>query len=195
VQESGQLHWGAPRYPQVMRFSEVLTTFAEFLDREQIPWAIAGGLAVAAWGYQRATHDIDFVIAGADRERVTAFAESLGYETTYASEGFSNHIHPSEDFGHVDLLYVYGPTATEMFAAATKRVIVGTVTAPVISAEHLAMMKAAAIKDHPERSFGDARDVEYLLTLADIDREAIRDYFERLDLLKIFNAIDHENNG
>jgi hypothetical protein len=174
-----------------MRFTEVLTTFAEFLEREQIPWAIAGGLAVGAWGYQRATSDVDLVISSAGRDKVIAFAVSLGYETTYTSGKLSHHDHPTEDFGHVDLFYVDGLTAEKMFATATKRVVVGTVAAPVISAEHIAMMKAAAIKDNPARSYGDAADVEYLLTLPDIDREAIRNCFDSLGLLRIFDAIDH----
>jgi hypothetical protein len=178
-----------------MRFTEVITTFAEFLDREQIPWAIAGGLAVGAWGYQRATSDVDLVILGVGRDRVMEFAASIGYETTHASRSLSHHDHPTEDFGHVDLFYVSGVTAEAIFAAATKRVVVGTVSAPVISAEHIAMMKASAIKDNPYRSFGDAADVEYLLTLPDIDREAIRNYFSDLGLLKIFDAIDHTRKG
>jgi hypothetical protein len=175
-----------------MQFTEVLTTFAEFFEREKIRWAIAGGLAVGAWGYQRYTDDIDLVASGSERERVVAFAESLGYETTHASEGFSNHIHSVEDLGHIDMLYLYDRTETELFAAATKRVVLPGLTAPVISAEHIAMMKAAAIKSRPERSFGDARDVEFLLTLPTIDREKVRAYFERVGLLRIFNAIDHQ---
>jgi hypothetical protein len=43
-----------------MQFDAVLRTFAEFFERGKIPWAIAGGLAVAAWGYQRATQDNRF---------------------------------------------------------------------------------------------------------------------------------------
>jgi len=181
-----------PRYPRRMLFTEVLTTFAEFFERENIRWAIAGGLAVGAWGYKRYTDDIDFVVSGSERERVVAFAESLGYETTHASEGFSNHIHPAEDFGHVDVIYLYDRTETELFAAATKRVVLPALTALVISPEHIAMMKAAAIRDRPARSYGDARDVEYLLTLPTIDRERVRAYFERMGLLTIFNAIDHQ---
>jgi hypothetical protein len=173
-----------------MEFRDVVRTFADFFEREQIRWAVAGGLAVSAWGYQRMTHDIDFVVRGADRERVVAFAESIGYETVYASEGFSNHVHPSETFGRVDLLYIYGLTADEIFAAAVKLPVVQEIIAPVVSAEHIAMMKAAAMKNRPERSFGDARDVEFLLTLPDIDRQAIRNYFDRLGLLRIFDAID-----
>jgi hypothetical protein len=159
-----------------MLFTEVLTTFAEFFERENIRWAIAGGLAVGAWGYKRYTDDIDFVVSGSERERVVAFAESLGYETTHASE----------------VIYLYDRTETELFAAATKRVVLPALTALVISPEHIAMMKAAAIRDRPARSYGDARDVEYLLTLPTIDRERVRAYFERMGLLTIFNAIDHQ---
>ena len=177
-----------------MKFTEVLTEFAEFFEREKIPWAIAGGLAVGAWGYQRYTDDIDFVVSGSERERVVAFAESLGYETTHASEGFSNHIHPAADLGHVDVIYLYDRTETELFAAATERVVLPGLAALVISPEHIAMMKAAAIRDRPARSYGDARDVEYLLTLPTIDREKVRAYFERMGLLTIFDAIDHQRN-
>jgi hypothetical protein len=173
-----------------MEFRDVVKTFADFFEREQVPWAVAGGLAVGAWGYQRMTHDIDFVVPGASRGSVVAFAESIGYATVHASEGFSNHVHPSETFGRVDLLYLYGSTADEIFASAVQRRVVADIVAPVVSAEHIAMMKAAAMKNRPERSFGDARDVEFLLTLPDIDREAIRNYFERLGLLRIFDAID-----
>jgi hypothetical protein len=173
-----------------MQFSEVLAMFAGFFERERIPWAVAGGLAVAAWGYQRATQDIDFVISGAAREKVTAFAESIGYETIHASESFSHHVHPTEDFGRVDALYVYGRTAEDMFASATRRVAAGKIAVPVVSAEHIAMMKAFAIKANPTRRRSDARDVEFLLTLPGIDREAIRNYFARFGLLELFDDID-----
>jgi hypothetical protein len=173
-----------------MQFTEVLTTFAEFFEREKIRWAIAGGLAVAAWGYERGTQDMDFVISGDDRKKVTAFAESLGYETVYASDSFSHHLHHTEAFGRVDAIYVNGRTADDMFANATMRVTAGSVLAPVISAEHIAMMKAFAIKAIPTRLRADSRDIEFLLTLPGIDREAVRNYFARFGLLEIFDDID-----
>jgi hypothetical protein len=178
-----------------MQFDAVLRMFGDFFERERIRWALAGGLAVAAWGYQRNTHDIDFVISGADREKVVAFAESAGYETIHSSEAFSHHVHSTEDFGRVDALYVYGQTALEMFASATKRIAAGKVSVPVISPEHIAMMKAFAIKANPTRRKGDARDVEFLLTIPGINREAIRNYFARFGLLEFFDDIDAGNIG
>lgn len=178
-----------------MQFDAVLRMFGDFFEREHIQWAVAGGLAVAAWGYQRTTHDIDFVVSGVSREKVTAFAESAGYETIHSSEGFSHHVHPIEDFGRVDALYVYGQTAEEMFASATKRLAAGKVSVPVISAEHIAMMKAFAIKANPTRKRGDARDVQFLLSLPGINREAIRNYFARFGLLEFFDDIDSGTNS
>jgi len=177
-----------------MQFTKVLTTFAGFFEREGIRWAIAGGVAVGAWGYERGTQDMDFVISGEDREKVTAFAESIGYETIHASESFSNHEHPMEAFGRVDAIYVNGRTAEDMFAAATTRTAVGDVIAPVISAEHIAMMKAFAIKTDPDRRYRDGRDIEFLLTLPGINREAVRNYFARLGLLELFDDIDSARN-
>jgi hypothetical protein len=173
-----------------MQFTKVLTTFADFFERERIRWAIAGGVAIAAWGYERGTQDMDFVVSGEDRERVTSFAESIGYETVHTSESFSNHVHPTEALGRVDAIYVNGRTAEDMFAAATMRVAASNVVAPVISAEHLAMMKAFAIKNNPTRRYSDARDIEFLLTLPGIDREAVRNYFARFGLLELFDDID-----
>jgi hypothetical protein len=78
-----------------MQFDEVLRTWKEFFEREGIRYAVAGGNALQAWGHARPTYDIDFVIDGRERRRVIRHAESLGYKTTYESEGYSNHDHPT----------------------------------------------------------------------------------------------------
>lgn len=36
-----------------MQFEDVLRTFVGFFDRESIPYALAGGLALVAWGHSR----------------------------------------------------------------------------------------------------------------------------------------------
>lgn len=70
-----------------MQFAEVLRTFAGFFEKEGIRYAVAGGLAVQAWGNSRPTHDVDFVIDGTMQSVAIRFAESLGYETAFVSEG------------------------------------------------------------------------------------------------------------
>jgi hypothetical protein len=175
-----------------MRFDEVLRLFAGFFEREHIRYAIAGGLAIHAWGHSRTTQDIDFIIEGEARDRVIAFAESSGYRTLHASQGYSNHGHPAETFGRVDLMYVYGVTADRVFADAAPRFIAGDVEAPVPKPEHLIAMKVQAIKNAPRRVSIDVPDIAYLLRLPGVDRDAVRDYFDRAGLLRIYDVISRE---
>ena len=172
-----------------MQFDEVLRTFAAFFEREGIRYAVAGGLAIHAWGRSRTTHDIDFVVDGTVQSRVIAFTESKGYRTLHASSGYSNHEHPDQTFGIVDFMYVYGETAERVFADASQRLVAGDAAAPVPKPEHLIAMKVQAIKNAPRRVSIDVPDIEYLLGLPGVDRNAVRDYFDRAGLLRIYDVL------
>ena len=172
-----------------MQFDEVLRTFAQFFEREGIRYAVAGGLAIHAWGRSRTTNDIDFVVDGAVQSRVLAFSELIGYRTLHVSAGYSNHEHPDHVFGAVDFMYVYGQTAERVFAEASQRLVAGDAEAPVPKPEHLIAMKVQAIKNAPRRVSIDVPDIEYLLRLPGVDRNTVRDYFERAGLLRIYDAI------
>ena len=94
-----------------MKFDEVLRTFSGFFEREGLRHTLIGGLAMQAWGRSRLTKDIDFAVDGSARDRVIAYAESLGYETLHASEAYSNHAHTDPSWGRIDFMYLYGDTA------------------------------------------------------------------------------------
>lgn len=173
-----------------MRFDEVLHTFSAFFERESIRFAIIGGLALQAWGHSRFTRDVDMVVPRSARDRVVAFAESLGFETLHVSEGYSNHLHPDRDRGRVDFMYVDEATAEKLFASAVEKTIVGDQTAPVPAPEHLLAMKAIAMKNASDRVMIDAPDVQFLLKLPGVDRTAARDFFARHGLLELFDAIE-----
>jgi len=174
-----------------MRFDEVLRTFSEFFEREGIRYAVIGGLAMNAWGYSRFTNDIDIVVPRADRPRVLAFAESLGYEAIYVSDGFSNHQHREERaWGRLDFMYVDDATAGKIFTTAESRQVVGDAVAPVVRPEYLIAMKLLALKNAPDHRMGDARDIEYLLRLPDVDRTAVREYFARYGMLDLLHAME-----
>jgi hypothetical protein len=49
------------------------------LDRERVPYALCGGLAMAVHGYPRATVDIDILVLADDQARVEKAAELLGF--------------------------------------------------------------------------------------------------------------------
>jgi len=173
-----------------VQFDRVLTTFADFFARENIRYALIGGLAVHAWGRVRPTRDADFAVDGARSQQVIAFAESLGFATQYASDAFSNHTHSDPGWGQVDFMYLRGPTADSVFAAASPKPLVEAHPMPVASPEHLAMMKALAMKNSPHRALYEGEDVATLLRVPGIDREAVRDYFARHGLLELFDAIE-----
>lgn len=175
-----------------MQFDQVLRTFSEFFERETIRYAVAGGLAIHAWGRSRTTQDIDFAVEASAQRRVIAFAESIGYQTFHVSEGYSNHEHPDEAFGRVDLLYLYGTTADRVFEASAPLLIAGATQAPVPKPEHLIAMKVQAIKNAPRRVSIDVPDIEYLLTLPGVDRITVRDYFDRAGLLRIFDVLEKD---
>lgn len=171
-----------------MQFDVVLRTFTAFFEREGIRYALVGGLAIHAWGsLSRTTRDADLAIDAAARERAIAFAESIGFETLYASSGYSNHV---EGEDRVDLMYLYGTTADEVFSRADRRPVIGDLVLPVARPEHLAAMKAAAMKNFPHRVLVDSPDVAFLLHVDGVDRDSIRDYFAKHGLLDLFDAIE-----
>ena len=175
---------------RTMRFDVVLRTFTDFFDREKIRFVVIGGLAIHAWRRSRNTQDIDFAVDLSQRETVVAFAESMGYKTHFLSDGYSNHEHSSSDWGRVDLMYVTGETAEKVFATATIKPIAGDIAAPVARPELLAAMKATAMKNAPRRVLVDAADVQFLMNVPGVDRDAIRDYFAQRGLLELFNALE-----
>jgi hypothetical protein len=173
-----------------MQFDTVMRTFADFFETEKMRYALIGGLAVHAWGRVRPTKDADFAIDLSNKQRAIAFAESLGYQTTHVSTGFSNHEHSDPAWGHVDFMYLAGETADRVFGAAVLKELLPGRSLSVASAEHLAMMKAVAMKNFPHRALYEGEDISTLLDVPGIDRVAVREYFERHGLLELFDAID-----
>jgi hypothetical protein len=170
-----------------MHFDEVLRSWAAFFEAERIRYAVIGGLAIRAWGYARSTQDVDFVVDSAARDRVVAFAEDAGFETLHVSQGYSNHVRGND---RVDFMYVDAATAGQIFAGAQPRPVIEGVVLDVASPEHLAAMKAIAIKHNPRRAYRDINDVLFLLGLPGVDRAFIRDYFARKGMLDVFNDIE-----
>ncbi len=170
-----------------MQFDEVLRTWTAFFDREGVRYALIGGLAMRAWGSSRTTEDVDFVVDLSARAQVVAFAEAEGFETLHVSDSYSNHVRGAE---RVDFMYVEPPTADQIFAAANERTFIGDLPLKVARPEHLAAMKAIAIKWNPRRAFRDMSDIGLLLRVPGVDRTFIRDYFARKGMLGVFDEIE-----
>jgi len=121
---------------------------------------------------------------------VVSFLDGLGYETLHRSAGYSNHVHPLGVMGRVDLVYVGGTTAQELFSGTRRLLSLGGRNFPVPRPEHLAAMKAFAVKNAPERARRDLADVEDLLALPEVDREEVAGYFAKYGLRESYRLIE-----
>lgn len=172
-----------------MDFPRVLSTLAEFLERESIRYAVIGAFGLQAYGLGRATMDVDLVAEAEAQQAILAFLESLGYDTLHVSAGYSNHLHSMPAMGRVDFVYVGGDTGRLLFGQCTRALDLGQRRLPVPRAEHLAAMKVQAMKNDPGRTLQEMADIQFLLRLPAIDDEEIRGYFERAGLLERYHEI------
>ena len=171
--------------------------FATALDRVEAVlsvggWrsAVAGGIALAAYGNPRVTLDLDIVTEWPAQDTLVPALESAGYATLYRSSGFSNHLHPDREWGRVDVIYVQNDTADRLFAGA--RVVDGPAgrSIRVLRPEHLIAMKVQAMKNAPERRWQDMADIRYLLDLSGVDRDEARGYFEKAGLIARWEELE-----
>ena len=172
-----------------MDFGKVLGTLVTFFEREGCRFAAVGAFGLHAYGLSRATLDLDLVTESEAQPRLVAFLESLGYETLHRSPGYSNHLHPHPDFGRVDFVYVSGETSRLLFGGGGTTLRLGGQNVPVPRPEHLAAMKIHAMKNDPARTLQEMADIQFLLSLPDIDEEEVRAYFERSGLLERYREI------
>jgi hypothetical protein len=78
-------------------FCEVLDETVSALDESGIPYALMGGIAVAALGSQRFTHDIDVFVKPEDAEVALEALEAKGFRTEktdllWLFKGFKNDV-------------------------------------------------------------------------------------------------------
>ena len=136
-------------------------------------------IALKAYGYMRATQDVDFIVKQEDQAKIIANLESLGFETLYSSKGYSNHIHPLSGLGRIDFVYVKGDTAKSIFKERRRLLVFGDLRLPVVKPEHVVALKVFAMKNDPDRALRDMADIKELLSLPGIDLQEVRKYFEK----------------
>lgn len=173
-----------------MDFLRVMDRVSEFLGERGARYGVIGGVGLAAYGLMRTTLDLDFVVERRIQDELVSWMESAGYETLYRSRGFSNHLHEDAALGRVDFVYVSDATAASLFAELRWLEGPADRKIPVPRPEHLAAMKASAMKSDPGRTFREMEDVRFLLQLPDVDRDAIREQFEKRGLLERFLEIE-----
>jgi hypothetical protein len=158
-----------------------------FFTEKQLPFALCGGLAMAGYGYPTPTFDLDIVTLAEAREAFVGYLESHGFATLHRSEAFSNHLH--RELGRVDAVYVRGRTAQALFTRTRRLPGPGGVLAPVLAPEHLAAMKLASAREDPSRLPGETLALVFLLRLAGVDREAMKQAFQRYGFGELWDEL------
>jgi Nucleotidyl transferase AbiEii toxin, Type IV TA system len=172
-----------------MDFERVLDQVGGFVKGEGARFAVVGGLALQAYGLVRPTFDLDLITEGKIQPALVEHLESLGYETLHRSAGFSNHLNTSAELGRLDVIYVRGQSADEIFGAATAKPFATGVTAPTPRPEHLIALKLHGMANDSTRRYQDLADIRYLLTLDALDRDLARSYFERYGRKEIWDEL------
>jgi predicted nucleotidyltransferase len=150
------------------RFFAVLEETVEVLGRSGIPHLFMGGLASAALGRPRWTHDIDLFVRPQDARRVLETFRAAGFRTKERQPAWLYKA--MKDRVLVDVIFVSSGDVVldeEMVRRAQHVEVEGRVV-PVIPAEDLVVIKALVHKEHSPRHWFDALA---LLRREDLDWE------------------------
>ena len=171
-----------------MDLKDIFESMTDFFKREKMDYGVIGAFALYAYGYVRATRDIDFITRIEHQNRIISFLESLGFETLLKSTAFSNHLHAIGAV-KVDIMYVEGTTADDIFKSTKNRMIFKDFSVPVVSAEHLVAMKLFAIQNNSERKFKDFSDIKEILLHTTYNKSVVREYFKKYGQESYFEEI------
>lgn len=171
-------------------FGRAYDEVGAFLSTAGFHCAVVGGVALAAYGCPRMTLDLDLATEAEAQGELVGFLESRGYSTLHRSSGYSNHLHADRSLGRVDVVYVQGDSAARLFGGV--RTLTGPGGRPIAvpRPEHLIAMKVHAMRNAPDRTWQELVDIAYLLRLDGVNRDEVKRYFERADLLERWHALE-----
>jgi len=171
-----------------MTIKEQFKLLTKFFEQENLDYAVIGAFALYAYGYTRATSDVDFITRIEYQKKIINYLESLGFETLNRCEGFSNHLHPLGS-ARIDLVYIGGETANIVFKSTKKKLIFENLELPVVSPEHLIALKLFAIQNEPDRKYRELADIKEIFQLTNLDMDTIQVLFKKYGLEEYYNEI------
>ena len=144
-------------------FSDLLDAMkraAATLRDHDIPFVLAGSLAVYARGGPESTHDVDFVLAPNDAERAVGALEAAGFRSEKPPEGWLYKVFDESD-SMIDL--IYSPNGAdeetvERIVAHADVIEVYAIKMRVMSATDVLASKLLALREHSV-DFGPALEI------------------------------------
>lgn len=160
-------------------FVETITLVLAVARRRRFAAALIGGFALPFYGVQRATGDVDFLVAADGGDALHEALLATGARCLHRSLDAANYTAGPSRTAPVDLLYARRPRARAMLGRARRRLLRGArIRVPVVDAEALIGLKLQAIANDPRR-VQDEADIVALVDAAgpSLDVPRLRDYF------------------
>lgn len=150
---------------------------------------------MAMRGVQRATLDLDFILALDDLETAHKVLRDLSFERYFHSENVSHYRRDDQNW-RVDLLHAFRKPAMAMLERAERLPVEGGPNLPVAATEDIIGLKVQAMNNDPSRAEQDWLDIRLLVRSAKaleqaLDWELIEQYFDlfgKRDLLDVLKS-------
>ena len=164
-----------------MKLDELLVFAHEIFEKVKAPHAVIGAFALSAYGYQRATNDIDFLVDGDFRSLVEVEFTKAGFTTFHSTDEVLQLQGP----GIIDLIFAKRPLSKAMLS---RKLATKILNVPVADAEDIIGLKIQALANNKSRKFKDLGDIESICGIQkSLDWERVKKYadlFDCWDLIK-----------
>jgi predicted nucleotidyltransferase len=178
--------WEGTAEVEEVAFLRVLRETAEVLRSAGLPHVFMGGLASAALGRPRWTHDIDVFVRPEDARRTLAILEAAGFRTQETDPEWL--FKALKDDVLVDVIFLSDGRVIldQEMARRARWADVEGIRLPVISAEDLIVIKALVHKERSPRHWFDALA---LLRREDLDWDYLLDRARRYNPLRVLSLL------
>ncbi len=163
-----------------MSLVEGVGAFTKELEHKKIAYGIIGGLAVFAYGGERTTFDVDFLVHGQYKSAIKDIASKLNLKIINENAEVIQLSWKAQ----VDVIFANRPAAQDMLARVRT---CGNLPYPVVAPEDLIGLKIQAFVGDRKREFTDKGDILTLFrNVQDLNFEKIKEY---ADIFKVWNEI------
>ena len=175
-----------------MDFERVLRDLVSDFNEHEVTYAVIGGFALGVLGIQRATMDLDFLVARDSLPQVDEIMHRRGYRLRFRSDNVSQFVSDSGPLGQVDFLHAFRKVSTGMLNRASDLpVYAGSLRVRTLRPEDIIGLKVQALANDPQRERVDLVDIDLLVErfAAEIDWGRMREYFALFGRVELYDGI------
>jgi hypothetical protein len=163
-----------------MAVFEGVTSFTDNLEKQGIPYAVIGGIAVFAYGGERTTFDIDFLIHGKHKKEIKDLAAHLNLKIVNEND----EVLQLSGATQIDIIFANRSESQNMLSRIRK---IENLPFPVVAPEDLIGLKIQAFVGDRKREFIDKGDILTLMrNVPNLDFEKIKKY---ADIFNVWSEI------